>query len=120
MLVPSGSSVLIDGNFAYSNYEIDLTEADGRSRYSKISGFNSAFNFSSFLGKNEIKYGFKFLGFKTDYNFQTLTNQSGGQKENTTEIAGFVKYKYAGKKLVIEPGFRLHYYASLSEVSVPP
>lgn len=120
VLVPSGSSILIDGNFAYSNYTINLTESDGRSRSSRISGFNSGFNFSSFQGKNEIRYGFEFLGFRTDYSFQTLINQGSGQKENTTEIAGYLKYKYAGKKLVIEPGVRLHYYASLSELSFEP
>lgn len=120
VLVPTGSSILIDGNFAYSNYQINLTEADGRERFSKISGFNTGFNFSSFMGKNEVKYGFEFLGFRTDYNFTTVIGQSSGQRENTTEIAGYVKYKYAGRKLVIEPGMRLHYYASLSEASFEP
>ena len=41
VMVPSGTSVLIDGNFAYSNYRINLIEGDGRSRSSKISGFGS-------------------------------------------------------------------------------
>ena len=120
VLVPSGSAVLIDGNFAYSNYKINLTEADGRVRTSKIGGFNTGFNFSSFMGKDEVKYGFEILGFKTEYQFYTPIGQSSGQKENTTEIAGFLKYKRAGKKIVVEPGVRLHYYASLAEVSFEP
>lgn len=120
LLVPSGSSVLIDGNFAYSGYKIRLKEPDGRDRYSEIRGFNTGLNFSYFLGKDELKYGLELLGFKTDYQFTNNYGSSNGQTENTTELAAFLKYKKIAGKFVIEPGLRYNYYSSLSESSLEP
>lgn len=120
VLVPSGSSVLIDGNFAYSNYKISLTEPDGRDRFSEIRGFNTGLNFNYFLGKDELIYGIEILGFKTDYKFTNVYGASTGQTENTTELAGFLKYKRVAGNLVLEPGFRANYYSSLAEFSAEP
>lgn len=120
LLVPSGSSVLIDGNFAYSGYKINLKEPDGRDRFSEIRGFNTALNFSYFLGKDELKYGIELLGFKTDYKFTNNYGSSNDQTENTTELAAFLKYKKIAGKFVIEPGIRYNYYSSLSESSFEP
>ncbi len=120
VLVPSGSSVLIEGNFAYSGYKINLKEQDGRERYSGISGFNTGLNFSYFFGKDEMIYGIELLGFKTDYKFTNVFGSSSGQTENTTELAAFLKYKHIAGKLVIEPGLRANYYSSLAEFTLEP
>ncbi|HRH66217.1 MAG TPA: TonB-dependent receptor [Bacteroidia bacterium] len=120
LLVPSGASVLIDGNFAYSGYAIRLKEPDGRDRFSEIKGFNTSLNFSYFLGKDEMRYGIEMLGFKTDYEFYNAYGSGNAQTENTTELAAFLKYKKIAGKFVIEPGIRLNYYSSLSETSVEP
>ncbi len=120
VLVPSETSVLIDGNFAYSKYSIQLTESDVKPRYSEISGFNAGLNFTYFIDKDELKYGLELLGFRTNYDFFNSINLELSQVENTTEIAGFLKYKRVAHKLVIEPGFRFNYYASLSEFSAEP
>lgn len=120
VLVPSGSSVLIEGNFAYSGYRINLEEQDGRERFSEIGGFNAGLNFSYFLGKDEMTYGIELLGFKTDYKFTNVYGATAGQTENTTELAAFLKYKKVTGKLVIEPGLRANYYSSLAEFSLEP
>jgi len=120
VLVPSGSSVLIDGNFAYSGYRISLEEQDGRERYSEIGGFNAGLNFSYFMGKDEMMYGIELLGFKTDYKFTNIYGSESGQTENTTELAAFLKYKKVAGKFVIEPGLRANYYSSLSEFTLEP
>ncbi|MCC7232406.1 MAG: TonB-dependent receptor [Bacteroidia bacterium] len=120
LLVPAESSVLIDGIFAWSKYRITLTEPDGRERYSSISGFNTGLNFSYFLGKDELKYGLEVLGFKTDYQFSSFNSGTVSQIENTTELAGFVRYKKVAGNLVVDPGFRVNYYSSLSEMSAEP
>ena len=55
--------------------------------------------------------------------FSTYYNSVGrqlDQTENTTELAGFVKYKMTRGKLLFEPGLRLQYYASLSNFSPEP
>ncbi len=120
VIVPAGSSVLLDGNFAYSQYKINLTEADNRPRSSLINGFNLSLNFTYFINKDEIKYGIEALGFKTDFEFYNFLGSKIEQEENTTELAAFITYRKVWKKLVVEPGFRFHYYASLSELSLEP
>lgn len=120
VLLPGGSSTLIDGNFAYSNYKIGLTEGDGFNRSSTISGFNAGLNFNYFMGKNEFKYGIEVLGFRTNFEYSNIIGTKYKQEENTTELAGYLKYKKVWSKLVIEPGLRLNYYSSLSEFSLEP
>jgi hypothetical protein len=124
VLIPARSTVLIDGTIAFSNYEISTTEAeasaDVRDRRSLINGFNAAMNFSNFKGENQSKFGFEILGFKTDFSFVNSVEQRIEQVENTTEIAAYVQYKYVFGNLIVEPSFRLHYYASLSAFSPEP
>ena len=120
VLVPSGSAVLVEGNFAYSNYKIDLSEQDGRIRSSLINGFNTGLTFSYFYGKDEFKYGVEGLGFKTDFQTSNALGAATVQVENTTELAVFFKYKKVWDKVVLEPGLRLNYYASLSEFTAEP
>lgn len=121
VVVPGGSTVLLDGNFAYSQYKISLEEADSRPRMSLVNGFNVGLNFTYLLNRDEIKYGIEALGFKTDYEFFSFNGTKTEQEENTTELGVFVTgKKILGDKLVIEPGLRFHYFASLSELSLEP
>ncbi|MFN4234720.1 MAG: TonB-dependent receptor [Bacteroidia bacterium] len=120
ILVPGGSSMLVEGNFAYSSYLIKLEEGTNPPRQSSIDGFNMGFNFTSFRGDDEIKYGVEILGFQTDFQFYNELNRKIMQKDNTTEFATFVKVKKVWGKLVLEPSFRAHYYASLNNFSPEP
>jgi len=120
IVIPGNSPVLIEGTFAYSDYEITLEEKSSPARTSKINGFNMGLNFTYFQGKNELEYGIEMLGFKTDYFYLTSTNESIEQEENTTELGVFAKYKINTGKFIIEPGFRLQWYASLSNISPEP
>ncbi len=120
VLVPAGSAVLIDGTFSASNYNIALTEGDLPPRTSEIAGFNGAMNFKVFNREDEIRYGVEFLGFRTNFAFFNSLGREYEQEQNTSEIAGYFSYKKVWKKVIIEPGFRLHYYASLSVPSPEP
>lgn len=120
VLVPGETSVLIEGNFAYSKYGIHLNESDAKARMSEISGYNAGLNFTYFINKDEFKYGLEILGFRTNYDYFNAINLELSQIENTTELAGFLKYKTVLKKLVLEPGIRFNYYSSLSEFSIEP
>jgi len=120
VIVPGSSATLIDGNFAFSQYKITLSESDGRPRSSLVNGFNLGLNFTYFIKKDEIKYGLEALGFKTDFIFYNFLGNKIQQKENTSELGSYVNYKKVFNKLVIEPGMRFHYYASLSELSLEP
>ena len=121
LLIPGGSAVLIDGNFAYSAYNINLVE-DGVSadRRSSINGFNGGLNFTYFIGDDDVKYGLEVVGFSTDYKFTNEVNRVIEQKQSTTELAFYIKYKKSLGKLILDPSMRLHYYASLSTLSPEP
>ncbi len=121
LVIPGKSPVMIEGNIAYSSYTSRMKEADSPDRYSKINGFNMGFDFSQFMGKNTFKYGIEMLGYTTDYQTYSVYGHSKiGDKVNSTEIGVYAKYKAVLGKLLLEPSFRLQFYASLSDLSPEP
>ncbi len=120
ILVPGGSSALIKTGLSFSNYGISLQDIDAKPRESSINGFNFNMSYNYFLGKDEFKYGFELLGFKTDFTFYNAVGRKLSQAENTTELGIFLKYKWTLGKIILDPSFRLQYYVSLSEVSPEP
>lgn len=120
IVIPSGSTLLVDGNFAFTNYGIEITEEGASSRYSEIGGFNSGFNFTNFKGRSEIKYGIDVAGIKTNYSYENIIGTKTEQNQNSTQGGGFLKYKAVSDRWVVEPGIRLAYYASLAELSFEP
>ena len=120
VLVPGGSANLIDGTFAYSQYKITQQEANEPPRYSLVNGFNLGMNFTGFINKDELKYGFEILGFKTDFETHNIIGVPVGQLENTTEFGAFFKYRISRKRFVIDPSLRLQFFASLAEISPEP
>ncbi|MEO8590913.1 MAG: TonB-dependent receptor [Flavobacteriales bacterium] len=120
VLVPSGSAVLIDGVFAYTKYSIEMLEGDLQPRTSDITGFNGGLNFKYFIGEDEAKYGIEVLGFRTNFKFYNSLGRPYEQEQNTSEIAGYFNYRKNVGKVIIDPGIHLHYYASLSVLSIEP
>jgi len=124
LIIPGKSPVLLEGHIAYSNFQMALEETVGMEispeRTSSINGFDMGLDFTYFFRRNELKYGLQVLGFTTDYYFQNSTGKVIQQKENTTELAFYAKYKAIVGKFIIEPSFRLQWYASLSEISPEP
>jgi hypothetical protein len=78
------------------------------------------FDFTYFIGKDELKYGIEVLGFDTDFQFSNAIGTTISQNDNTTELGAFVKYKKTFGKLLFEPSVRLQWYASLSNISLEP
>lgn len=128
VLIPAGSAVLIDGIFSFSKYGIEMLEADLDPRTSEIAGFNGGLNFKYFIGENEARYGIEVLGFRTNFKFYNALGLPYEQEQNTSEIAGYFNYRWnAGRlpgsslsRFIIDPGIRLHYYASLSVLNIEP
>ncbi|MCX6352106.1 MAG: TonB-dependent receptor, partial [Bacteroidetes bacterium] len=112
ILIPGESSTLVEGHFAYSNYEVTQTELDNKPRFSQINGFEAGADFSYYPNKDLLKYGFAVNGFKTDFSFTNSVNAKVQQQEFTTELSGYVRYNKVMGRLILDPGFRLHYYAS--------
>lgn len=120
VVIPGKSPVLIEGNLAYSYYRASLLESNAPERSSSIGGFNAGFNFTYFLGKDMLKYGVEFLGFKTVFDFVNAFGYNIDQTENTTELGVYVKYKGSFGRLLFEPSFRVQFYASLGDLSPEP
>jgi hypothetical protein len=119
LLLP-GSPILTEGHFAFSKYEIGLDDKSNSPRVSSIQSFNGGFDFKYFQKRNEIKYGVEIVGYNTNYQFSNAANLNIEQEESTTEIAAYLTYKITAGRLLIEPGFRAHYYASLRNFSPEP
>jgi hypothetical protein len=121
LIIPDGSSTLINLAAGFSNYDIKLTEANGNPRSSGINSFNALFGFTNYFGKDDLKYGFEVVGFNTLYNYKNSTGRNIDQENSNTEASGYIKFKkIIGSRIVIEPGIRAVYYASLSESSIEP
>ncbi len=119
ILVPQSSPLLLEGNFGYSDYFIEQQEGE-YNRSSGITGFNFGLDFTYFIRDNEVKYGIQIQGFNTDFSYYNTVGRRIQQRESTTEIAGYLKYKWVAGNWVIEPSGRAHYYAALSEISLEP
>lgn len=120
VVVPSGSPVLIDGNFSVSDYRVQLVEEGLPERFSQINGFNFGLNFKYLLGESEFKYGIQAVGRRTDFQTFNALGVKVEQIENTTEMGIYMRYKYQKGNLIIEPSFRAQYYASLAKLSPEP
>ena len=121
VLIPSGSTMLVEGNFAYSNYNTEQSNPSTRPKKSSIGGFNMGLDFTSFLsGDNQMKYGLEVLGFSNSLSFYNPSNIELAHNDNTTEFAVFAKYKHVGTRLLFEPSIRYHSYTSLGESSLEP
>ena len=120
VIIPGRSPVLIDGIIAYSQYNSNINSTTLNERSSFIGGFNAGFNFTYFLGKDELKFGFELEGYRTEYKFNNFIGTEIEQIENTTQLGLYAKYKAILGKFIIEPGLRINVYASLSEISPEP
>ncbi len=122
VVAPPGSSVLISGNFAKSNYAITMKETNKPDRSSSINGFNFGLDFKYGIDKDELRYGIEVVGFSTHYKTFALTDQNNmiEVNQNTTELNGFIDYKFNREKWIIEPSLRIQYYSTLSLFSPEP
>ena len=110
ILIPGGSPVLIEGNFAYSSYKVSLDEQASKLRESGINGFDMGFDFTYFQPKGKIKYGFDIHGFSTKFETYNSVNDRIEQNENTSEFSAYINYQFSGTRFIIEPGFRFQKY----------
>ncbi len=113
ILIPANSPILVEGNFAYSDYAISLDESGSKLRTSNISGYNMGLDFTYFQTNSKLKYGFDIHGFETNFTTYNALNFRVEQLGWTSEFSGYINYQYSGNRLVIEPGFRVQSYAGV-------
>ncbi|MFN5402623.1 MAG: TonB-dependent receptor [Bacteroidota bacterium] len=120
VVVPGQSNALINGSFSLSDYRMSLQEADTKPRTSGINGFDLVTDITYFLQDAQLKYGINIGGYRTTLEFVNSIGNRIDQNQNTTEISAFFVFKKNTKRIVLEPSFRLHYYASLPAFSPEP
>jgi hypothetical protein len=124
VLIPNNSNLLIEGVFAYSKYKIKYLNPaiETDTKNSGVSNFNAGFNFIKFIGRNELKFGFEGVITNTSYELQNPFFTKVILERSTSDISGFLKYKWVNKKkkFVIEPSFLMMYYATLNVASPEP
>lgn len=120
VVIPGKSPVLIEGRFAYSEYNSKINSTALSNRSSSIGGFNGGLDFTYFIGKDVFKYGLEVEGYSTDYELVNFVGSKIEQSENTTQLGLYFKYKSILGKFIIEPGLRIQWYASLAEISPEP
>jgi hypothetical protein len=119
-IIPSNSSVIIGATVAFSRYEVEMIEANSGPRFNAISGFDIGLDFNYYGANSELKYGFNIHGLSTEFNFRNFIGFTFSQETNNTEVSGFLNLKQKWGDAIIEPGIRLHYYASLNTMSLEP
>lgn len=119
MLV-TGSSSILEGHVAYSDYGITLSDSSADDKYSSISGVNMGLDITNFIGANRLRYGFSMELYSTDYQFTNNYGVTARQNENTNNLSAYMTYKITAGKWLIDPGLRYMYYASLSTSSLEP
>ena len=119
MLV-TGSSSILEGHVAYSDYAISLNDSSKQEKFSRINGFNMGLDITNFVGANRLKYGLAIEGYATDYTFYNFYGINTKQEEHTNNISAYATYKIATGKWLIDPGLHYVYYASLSTNSLEP
>ena len=119
-LLPNASALTLNGIVGYSSYEIGIVEADGTPRSSSINEGNLGLNFNYLTNESSVKYGIDVKTIRTVFDFTNPFGVALDENQNTTEISGFLKFRRAWENFVIEPGFRMQFYASLGEFSPEP
>jgi hypothetical protein len=120
-LIPANSSLIIDGVVGATNYTTEIIEGNDQPRESKIREISGDIGFSYYGKDLQAKYGFDFRAISTDFAFTNPFGSRLNQNQNTSEIAAFVKFTYnLNKKIIIEPSFRVMYYAAQRRLSPEP
>lgn len=119
-LMPKSINMSMDGTIAYSSYKMGLDESLTPERNSRIDGLDFKLHFAYMFGKSVLAYGIEAIGSWTDYKFVSAYGWNIQQKDFNSEFGVFLKYKWTVKRWIIEPGFRLHIFASQSAVSPEP
>ena len=106
--------------FGYSAYDTRITDLSSRERFSTITDFTTNFNFTYFSDTYKFDYGFDINTVHTDFVFNNFFNQTIREFQNTTNLAAYLKFRKNFKRLLLEPGIRVNYYASLGVIVPEP
>jgi len=126
VLSPGTTSSLIEGKFAYSNYNIGLNQlsvaADSAPRTSQINGFEAAISFTYFLPNySQFKYGIDVSGLHTSLSYYLASGVPTTEDRQSTLAGFYMLYRQNfSSKFIFEPSFRVQYYSEINKLSPEP
>jgi len=116
----TGTSSLLEGTLAYSDYRIQLDDGSNKDQRSGINGFNMNIGVTNFYGNSKMHYGIAMEQYSTDYSYYNAYNLPTLQAEHTNNISAYVTYHAQWGKWLFDPGVRYIFYSSLSKGSLEP
>ncbi len=119
-LIPASSNIIMTGAVGFSNYDLGFVQNQTNDRRSAIRELGANIDFIFFGNNNEFSYGLDLRSIRTDFDFTNPFGQTLKQRQSTTEISGYFKFRQILGNLVIEPSIRFMYYASQSTFSPEP
>ncbi|MCX7728487.1 MAG: TonB-dependent receptor, partial [Bacteroidia bacterium] len=123
-IIPPSSNLIMDGFVNYSNYKIKYTNntISGNIKTSEVGNFDAGFNFVKYIGRNDVRLGIDINVLNTDYEIQNPNFSPIQEQRSTANLGAYAKFRWIllNKHLVIEPGFRAQYYATLGIFSPEP
>ncbi len=124
LLLPGNTTALVEGFFAYSDYNVNMKETTtNNSKSSTIGGFNAGLSATNFFGENKLIYGFEMIGSKTNTSITQIKSSTSTTKSDvnySTEMGAYILFKGIWRRFLYEPSFRVNYYGSLSKASPEP
>ncbi len=123
---PGNSSALIDGKFAFSNYNISLDQVnvptDSVPRTSQINGFEAAINFTYFLPNySQLKYGIEVSGLHAALSYYDAAGITTTENQQSTMAGLYLLFRHNfNSRFIFEPSIRLQYYSELNKLSPEP
>ncbi len=119
-LVPQSSTVMISGNIAYSDYKVGLIETTAFPRSSSVNNLNGEIDMTYYMNKSELKYGAGIMINGTDWTAVAPSGVTQTSQKPNSEVFAFAKYKIAFSDFILEPSFRVQYYATFGAMSLEP
>ncbi len=123
-IIPPSSNIIMDGFVNYSDYKIKYINhtIDGDTKQSSVGNFDAGFNFVRYVGRNDIRFGIDINVLNTNYEIQNPSFSAIQEQRSTATLGNYFKFRWIllNKHLVIEPGIRTQYYATLNIFSPEP
>jgi hypothetical protein len=122
LIIPGEVPMSMEGTLSHSTYSAALNDVGYKPRSTSLSSEMFKWTFNYFVGRSVFSAGVDVNVFTTKYSYpdpyDIVHELDPGY---TTDISLFVKYKYNFKdKFLLEPSFRLQYYAALLTASPEP
>ena len=120
LVSPSGSRVLFESSAFVSDFRASLTQPDIKPRQTFYNSAEASFKVHYRGPLFSLLWGTEMNVIHTLHTFQGIKGILMEDEYFTTELLSYLETKIAAGNFMIEPGFRIHYYADKSDLRGEP